>query len=110
MAPPAKRRKCTGKFQKEWVAMFGVMIVQSKAGEQYARCSVCSRVVKVAASGLYDVTEHMKSNLHTANLKRHEEGATVKTFFKPWPNGGDFANEVTRAEVMFAYLSSVNVG
>ena len=51
----------------------------------------------------------MKSNLHTANLKRHEEGATVKTFFKPRPNGGDFANEVTRAEVMFAYLSSVNV-
>ena len=77
MAPPAKRRKCTGKFQKEWVAMFGGMIVQSKAGEQYARCSVCSRDVKVAASGLYQ---------------------------------GDFANEVTRAEVMFAYLSSVNVG
>ena len=43
-------------------------------------------------------------------VKRHEEGATVKTFFKPRPNGGDFANEVTRAEVMFAYLSSVNVG
>ena len=53
MGPPAKRRKCTGTFQKEWVAMFGVMIVQSKAGEQYARCSVCSRDVKVAASGLY---------------------------------------------------------
>ena len=73
MAPPAKRRKCTGKFQNEWVAMFGGMIVQSKTGEKYARCSVCtvcSRDVKVAASGLYDVTEHMESNLHTANLKR----------------------------------------
>ena len=51
MAPPAKRRKCTGKFQKECVAMFGGTIVQSKAGEQSARCSVCSRDVKVAASG-----------------------------------------------------------
>ena len=38
------------------------------------------RDVKVAASGLYDVTEHMKSNLHTANVKCHEEGATVKAF------------------------------
>ena len=104
MAPPAKRRKCRGNFQKEWEAKFGGMIVKSKAGEQYARCSVCSRDVKVAASGLYDITEHTKSNLHAANLKRHEEGATVNTFFKPQPNGGDFANEVSRAEVMFSYF------
>ena len=104
MASPAKRRKCTGKLQKESVAKFGGTITPGKAGEQYARGSVCSRDVKVAASGLYDVTEHQKSNLLSANVKHHEKGATVDGFFKPQPNGGDSANEVTSAEVLFAYF------
>ena len=104
MAPPTKRRKCTGKFQNEWLVKFGGMIVPSKTGEQYARCSLCSRDVKVAASGRYDVNEHIKSNLHNANLKKHEEGATVRAFFKPQANCSDAANEVTQTEVMFAYF------
>ena len=104
MAPPAKRRKGTGKFQNEWLEKFGGMIVPSKTSEQYARCSLCSRDVKVAASGLYDVNEYIKSNLHKANLIKHEEVATVIAFFKPQTNCSDAANEVTRAEVMFAYF------
>ena len=80
------------------------MIVPTEAGEQYARCSLCSRDVKVVASGLYDVNEHIKSNLHKANLKKHEERTTVRAFFKPQANCSDAANDVTRAEVMFAYF------
>ena len=66
MAPPANRQKCTGKFQNEWLEKFGGMIVPNEADEQYARCSLCSRGVKVAFSGLYDVNEHIKSNMHKA--------------------------------------------
>ncbi|KAI0231647.1 hypothetical protein LSAT2_017998, partial [Lamellibrachia satsuma] len=80
------------------------MIVPSKAGEQYARCSMRSGDVKVAASGRYDVNEHVKASLHQPNLKQHEEGATVRAFFKPQANCSDAANEVTQAEVMFAYF------
>ena len=48
-------------------------------------CCVANRVTLTlflllapfSASGLYDVTEHIKSNLHTANVKCHEVGVTV---------------------------------
>ena len=80
------------------------MIVPSKASKQYARCSLCSCDVKVAASGLYDVNEHIKSNLYKANLKKHVEGANVRAFFKLQANCSNATNEVTRAEVMFAYF------
>ncbi|KAI0231366.1 hypothetical protein LSAT2_018269 [Lamellibrachia satsuma] len=104
MAPAAKRRKCTRKFQNEWLEKFGGMIVPSKSGEQYVRCSLCSRDVKVAASDLYDVNEHIKSNLHKVNLKNHDEGATVRAFFKLHANCSDATNEETRAQVIFTYF------
>ena len=72
----------------------------SKAGKQYARCSLCSYDVKVATSSLYDVNEHIMSNMHKANLKKHEEGATMRVFFKPQVNCSDAANKVTRTEVI----------
>ena len=105
MATPARKQKCTGKFLNEWTAKFGGLIVRSKSGEQYARCVVCSRDVKVASSGLYDVNENMNSKLHASNLKMHEDVATVRAFFKPRTNSdAEAADAVTRAEVLFSYF------
>ena len=38
--------------------------MESKLGEQYARCTLCSRDVKVLVSGVYDVKEHILSKVH----------------------------------------------
>ena len=105
MPTPTGKRKCTGKFLNEWTATFGRLIVGSKAGEQYVRCVVCSRDVKVAASDLYDVKEHMNSKLHASNLKMHEDATTVRDFFKPRTNSDTEAAEtVKRAVVLFSYF------
>ena len=66
MTPPAKI--CSGKFSKNWIyvvlgARIRGFIVESKLGEQFARCILCSHDVKVMASGVFDV-DHCQCHWH----------------------------------------------
>ena len=38
--------------------------MESKLGEQYARCTLSSRDVKGLASGVYDIKGHIRSKVH----------------------------------------------
>ena len=104
MAPPAKKRKCSGKLSKDWIRLFGGCIVESKLGEQYARCILCSRDVKVSASGVYDVKEHIRSKVHQTNEELRDKHATVKAFFKPSTSAVTASSNATKAEILFSYF------
>ena len=69
-------------------------------GSNYAWCTVtvCCRDVNVAASGVYDVREHLKSKLHERKLKCVQ----MTSYFKP--KCQDSGDATTRAEVMFCYF------
>ena len=68
MEPVAKKQKYAGSYQPSWNNMFKGTIRESKLGSQHAWCTVCCRDIKVAASGVYDVREHIKSKLHERQL------------------------------------------
>ena len=68
--PPAKRRKqYAGVYQSDWGRVFNGVIAPSKLGENHASCVPCSRDIKAAASGIYDVREHIKSKAHTRKVE-----------------------------------------
>ena len=96
MEPAAKKRKYAGSYQPSWNELFKGTIRESKLGSQHAWCTVCCRDIKVAASGVYDVREHIKSKLHERQLHCGQ----VTNFFKPRP--ADSADSTTKAEVLFA--------
>ncbi len=96
MEPAKKRTKYSGKFLKEWIEQFKGVIVPAK-DEQYAHCTVCNRDVKVAASGVYDIKEHFKTNLHKKNLRESENQPRMTFFTKPQPST---PTNVLRSEVL----------
>ena len=96
MEPAAKKRKYAGSYQPSWNELFKGTIRESKLGSQHAWCTVCCRDIKIAASGVYDVREHIKSKLHERQLHCGQ----VTNFFKPRP--ADSADSTTKAEVLFA--------
>ncbi|XP_078739236.1 uncharacterized protein LOC144952624 [Lampetra fluviatilis] len=72
MEPPPKRPKTYhSKFLPQWTTQFDC-IVASRMGEQFAFCTVCRRDIKVAASGVYDLTVHFRTKLHSDNVGRAE--------------------------------------
>lgn len=94
MPPPQKRTKYSGRFLLEWKELFDGVIVPAK-NEQYARCDVCNRDIKVAASGVYDVKEHLKSSLHKKNAEERKGQQRLTSFVKP-----QTSTSATRSEVM----------
>ena len=66
----------------------------------FTRCESC-RFGVVRRHGAHEV-----EFAHGEHEAPRGIGATVKACFKPQPNGGDSANELTRAEVMFAYYNA----
>ena len=70
MPPPKKRPKISGKFQEQWIHLFKGVIVASKSGPEYARCTICCRDIKVAASGVFDVRMHLGTSMHQSNEKK----------------------------------------
>ena len=98
MESARKKRKYEGSYQTSWKATFGGIITESKLGSNYAWCTVCCRDVKVAASGVYDVREHLKSKLHERQLKCVQMTSYVT------PKCLDSGDATTRAEVMFCYF------
>ena len=100
--PPAKRRKqYAGVYQRDWGRVFNGVIVPSKLGENHAWCVPCSRDVKVAASGIYDVREHIKSKAHIRKVESGRQHLPVNTFFNRPVNTPD---NIINAEIMFSYF------
>ena len=99
MEPPTKKRKqYPGTFQSSWNSQFQGVVTASKLGSNHAWCTVCCKDLKVAASGVYDVREHIKSKAHERQVKCPQ----VTSFFKP--KRADSADSTTRAEVLFSYF------
>ena len=82
--------------------MFEGMIAPSKLREHYAWCIPCSRDIKVSASGVYDVREHLKSKLHVRMVDSSRQQKPMTTFFKRV--GIDTPDTVITDEVMFSYF------
>ena len=69
------------------------MIVSSKSGPEYARCSICSRDIKVAASGVFDVRMHLGTSMHQSNEKAsYITGVNGYTLFMVLSNGSEIAD------------------
>ena len=97
MESPKKKAKYSGRFQDEWIIKFNGVIVKGK-DENYAHCKICKREVKVAASGVYDVKEHIKSNMHQRNAREFEKQPTINCFTAP--KASSAPTHVLRAEVL----------
>lgn len=50
--------------------------------EEYAHCTICKCQVKVLASGVHDVKEHLKSNLHQRNARESQKQPSMMQFTK----------------------------
>ena len=66
----------------EWTAKFNGAVVRGKDAN-YGHCVICKRDIKVAASGIYDLKEHFKSNLHIKNVRESEKQRTMD-WRLPW--------------------------
>ena len=96
--PPKKRPKISGKFQEQWINLFKGVIVASKIGPEYARCTICSRDIKVAASGVFDVRMHLGTSMHQSNETKSKTYKPMTSFFGAKPHT---SAAVTKAEVSF---------
>ena len=74
------------------------MIVVSKSGREYARCTICSRDIKVAASGVFDVQLHLGMSTHQSNEAKLKTYKPMTSFFGAKPHTSAAA---TKAEVLF---------
>ena len=97
-SPPKKRPKISGRFQEQWINLFKGMIVASKIGPEYAQCTICSRDIKVAASGVFDVRMHLGTSMHQSNETKAKTYKPMTSFFGAKPHT---SAAVTKAEVMF---------
>jgi len=98
MAQSRKRVKYSGRFLSEWTETFNGVIIASKLGENYAFCKCCNKDVKVAASGIYDIREHLKSKVHQRNSQFRFNQPSMTMFAKK--RSFDVPTNVLRAEVM----------
>ena len=74
------------------------MIVSSKSGAEYARCLICARDIKVAASGVFDVRMHLGTSMHQSNEAKSRTYKPMTSFFGAKPHT---SASVTKAEVLF---------
>ena len=95
----AKRAKVCGKFLQQWITQFKGVIVASTNGCEFARCTVCSRDVKVVASGVFDIRAHIATAMHKANETMAKTFTPMTQFFGTKPQT---SSAVTKAEVLFA--------
>ena len=61
-----------------------------------------TRDIKICASGVYDVREHLKTKLHGRNVKSSSQHAPMTTFFRR--QSVDVPESVTTAEVLFSFF------
>ena len=88
------KRKQTFKeeYQRSWD-----FIKLSRKGENHTRCTLCSADFSIAASGRYDITQHIATAKHRSNAERKDSNQSILQFVSSKSNDYD----TIRAETLW---------
>lgn len=84
MDTPKKQKKRWMTFNESYKVRFPC-ISESRKGSNFAFCKVCRSDIKIAAGGGNDITNHIKTAKHEANLRAEsavQKSGTLTTFFR----------------------------
>ena len=73
MASKNKRKQT---FKEEYSRSWD-FIKPSRKGENHARCTLCSADFSIAASGRYDITQHIATAKHRSNVERKDSNQSI---------------------------------
>ena len=73
MASKNKRKQT---FKEEYSRSWD-FIKLSRKGENHARCTLCSADFSIAASGRYDITQHIATAKHRSNAERKDSNQSI---------------------------------
>ena len=93
MASKTKRKQT---FKEEYSRSWD-FIKPSRKGENHARCTLCSADFSIAASGRYDITQHIATAKHRSNAERKDSNQSILQFVSSKSN--DY--ETIRAETLW---------
>ena len=93
MASKNKRKQT---FKEEYSRSWD-FIKPSRKGENHARCTLCSADFSIAASGRYDITQHIATAKHRSNAKRKDSNQSILQFVSSKSNDYD----TIRAETLW---------
>ena len=89
MASKNKRKQT---FKEEYSRSWD-FIKPSRKGENHARCTLCSADFSIAASGKYDITQHImtlqSSAKHRSNAERKDSNQSILQFVSSKSNDYD---------------------
>ena len=72
MASKNKRKQTFKEYLRSWD-----FIKPSRKGENHARCTLCSADFSIAASGRYDITQHIATAKHRSNAERKDSNQSI---------------------------------
>ena len=93
MASKNKRKQT---FKEEYSRSWD-FIKPSRKGENRARCTLCSADFSIAASGRYDITQHIATAKHRSNAERKDSNQSILQFVSSKSNDYD----TIRAETLW---------
>ena len=93
MASKNKRKQT---FKEEYSRSWD-FIKPSRKGETHARCTLCSADFSIAASGRYDITQHIATAKHRSNAERKDSNQSILQFVSSKSNDYD----TIRAETLW---------
>ena len=76
MASKNKRKQT---FKEEYSRSWD-FIKPPRKGENHARCTLCSADFSIAASGRYDITQHIATAKHRSNAERKDSNQSILQF------------------------------
>ena len=93
MASKNKRKQT---FKEEYSRSWD-FIKPSRKGENHARCTLCSADFSIAASGRYNITQHIATAKHRSNAERKDSNQSILQFVSSKSNDYD----TIRAEILW---------
>ena len=93
MASKNKRKQT---FKEEYSRSWD-FIKPSRKGENHARCMLCSADFSIAASGRYDITQHIATAKHRSNVEKKDSNQSILQFVSSKSNDYD----TIRAETLW---------
>ena len=92
MASKNERKQTFKEYSRSWD-----FIKPSRKGENHARCTLCSADFSIAASGRYDITQHIATAKHRSNAERKDSNQSILQFVSSKSNDYD----TIRAETLW---------
>ena len=102
---PAKKSKCSCKFQQCWAQQF-TCILPSHINNLHAFCKVCRIDFNVAYGGENDITQHIKTQRHHRAEEAHKGTRAISSFIMKEQTE---AENVKQAELKMAMLVAQTV-